>query len=560
VKGQRILNSVLVLALLLLPASAAGAASTFRSTIPVTLNNTAPRLLFTDLESGPKTGGQDNLGAFITLYGEGFSATRGSSTVTIGGQEVARYVIWGENNAVARGLDMIVVQPGPNITSGNIVVTVNGQASNPLPFTVRSGNIYFVIPGAPNANDANPGTFTQPWQTIYRPRAVMQAGDIVYIKGGTFNQLDPDHPGWDTILMLSGEEHASGTAARPVAYLGYPGESPVLGNPSARRGLLLLQSGGGLSYYVIGNLTFTEAWDQLPLDGIGHRVIGNYFHDSAAMHYGAAIGLGASSQIKVFGNLLSHNSEPGNKFAHGLYIQGFGTVSDIDFGWNQIQDHQGGRAIQLYGHQAGDWMDNIRIHDNLLAGSELNNVVIGGSDGGTEVIGTVYFYNNIVVGSGAEGLRVNDPQGTFYVQNNTFYNNDTSQVYLERAGTGRVTLQDNILYAGTGQAYYTFELGGATSASFNASHNLVYNAGPCPAWDTGCVNADPAFVNLAAGDFRLQASSPALEAGVNTGRNRDYVGVVRPQGTAYDIGAYEFITGTVPMTHAVFLPIVMRLP
>jgi hypothetical protein len=275
---------------------------------------------------------------------------------------------------------------------------------------------------------------------------------------------------------------------------------------------------------------------------------------------GAAIGMVASSQIKVFGNLLHHNGEPGNKFVHGLYIQGFGTVSDVDFGWNQIQDHQGGRAIQLYGHQAGDLMDNIRIHDNLLAGSELNNITIGGSDGGTEVIGTVYFYNNIVVGAGAEGLRVNDPQGTFYIQNNTFYNNDTSQVYLQRAGTGRVTLQDNILYAGTGQAYYTFEPGGATSASFNASHNLVYNAGPCPAWDASCVNADPNFVSLAAGDFRLQAVSPALDAGVSTGRNRDYVGVVRPQGVAYDIGAYEFITGTAPMTYTAFLPIVMRSP
>jgi hypothetical protein len=323
--------------------------------------------------------------------------------------------------------------------------------------------------------------------------------------------------------------------------------------------LLLLQSGDGLSYYVIGNLTFTQAWEQLPLSGIGHRVIGNYFHDGAAMD-GAAIGMVASSQIKVFGNLLHHNGEPGNKFVHGLYIQGFGTVSDVDFGWNQIQDHQGGRAIQLYGHQAGDLMDNIRIHDNLLAGSELNNITIGGSDGGTEVIGTVYFYNNIVVGAGAEGLRVNDPQGTFYIQNNTFYNNDTSQVYLQRAGTGRVTLQDNILYAGTGQAYYTFEPGGATSASFNASHNLVYNAGPCPAWDASCVNADPNFVSLAAGDFRLQAVSPALDAGVSTGRNRDYVGVVRPQGVAYDIGAYEFITGTAPMTYTAFLPIVMRSP
>ncbi len=48
----------------------------------------APALFFSDITSGPKTGGQDNLGAFITLYGEGFGASQGGSTVTIGGQPV----------------------------------------------------------------------------------------------------------------------------------------------------------------------------------------------------------------------------------------------------------------------------------------------------------------------------------------------------------------------------------------------------------------------------------------------------------------------------------------
>ena len=135
------------------------------------------RLFFTDIESGLNTGGQDDLGAFISIWGEGFGATRGTSTVTIGGTEVARYVIWGQDNGIARGLDLIVVQPGSSVTSGSIVVTVNGQASNALPFTVRSGQIYFVIPGALNADDANPGTYAAPFKTLYRPRQVMQAGD-----------------------------------------------------------------------------------------------------------------------------------------------------------------------------------------------------------------------------------------------------------------------------------------------------------------------------------------------------------------------------------------------
>ena len=76
-----------------------------------------PRLFFTDLESGPNTGGQDNLGAFVAVYGEGLGAQRGTSTVTVGGSEVARYVIWGENNG-ARQMDKLVVQLGPAAASG----------------------------------------------------------------------------------------------------------------------------------------------------------------------------------------------------------------------------------------------------------------------------------------------------------------------------------------------------------------------------------------------------------------------------------------------------------
>ena len=191
-----------------------------------------PALFFTDLTSGPSRGGQDDLGAFVTLYGEGFGVQRGSSTVTFGGIEVARYVSWGEDNAAARKLDMIVVQPGPNAISGDIVVTVGGKASNPLPFTVRTGNVYFVIPGAPNANDTNPGTFAAPFKSLYRPRQVMQAGDVVYIKGGTFTAADPEHLGWDAALLLSPDTDPNGTPDRPVAYVGYPGDPPVLGRPS----------------------------------------------------------------------------------------------------------------------------------------------------------------------------------------------------------------------------------------------------------------------------------------------------------------------------------------
>ena len=49
-----------------------------------------------------------------------------------------------------------------------------------------------------------------------------------------------------------------------------------------------------------------------------------------------------------------------------------------------------------------------------------------------------------------------------------------------------------------------------------------------------------AFVSAAAHDYRLAAGSPAVDHGVAVAEvTTDRAGVARPQGTAFDIGAYE---------------------
>lgn len=499
-----------------------------------------PRLFFTDLQSGPKTGGQEDQGVFITILGEGFGSSRGDSTVTIGGGEVSRYIVWGADNAFARDMDMIVVQPGASVMTGDLVVTVKGQPSNPLPFTVRDGQIHFVIQDATNASDANAGTFEDPFSTLYGARSVMQAGVVVYIKGGQFNQIDPVNPGWDAILLLDPENAVVGLQAQPVAWVGYPGDPPTLGNPAARRGILLLTSEPGQSYYILSNMIFTQSLNPISLAGVGHRVIGNYLHEGAFDDTGAISIDGNCEDYHILGNRLVRNGSPEEKLHHGIYLGGYGVNTNIDIGWNHIEDQNGGRAIQLFGHLDGDQIDQVWIHDNLLIGSDLNNIVIGGSDGNNDVIGTVEVFNNHIIGAGEAGLRVNDPHGTVVIQNNVFYNNSSSQIFIQRAGAGLVTLQNNILFPGVGQTYVEFEPG-VTSDAFNAQRNLYYNAGPRPEWDTNSLEDNPLFIDSASRNFHLQGLSPAINAGMNTGRGQDYDGISRPQGLAYDIGVFEFV-------------------
>src|SRR5215467_12429919 len=99
------------------------------------LPSNSPSIFFSDLDSGPNTGGQKNRGAFVTIWGKGFGAARGSSTVTVGAGAVADYPIWTDTK--------ITFQLGSRAKTGLIVVNLKvkkvSSASNGLPFTVRRG-------------------------------------------------------------------------------------------------------------------------------------------------------------------------------------------------------------------------------------------------------------------------------------------------------------------------------------------------------------------------------------------------------------------------------------
>jgi hypothetical protein len=79
------------------------------------------------------------------------------------------------------------------------------------------------------------------------------------------------------------------------------------------------------------------------------------------------------------------------------------------------------------------------------------------------------------------------------------------------------------------------------SAPLTAAQGLVFGtAGSGFVNDHNLLTSAPAFANPAGGDYTLQASSPAVDAGAAPWEVRtDFLGVSRPRGAADDLGAFE---------------------
>lgn len=208
----------------------------------------SPVVFFTDLTSGPNTGGEGNNGAYLTIYGGHFGSSRGNSAVTINGAPVAQYILWSETK--------IGLQVG-HVSSGPIVVTVDGHASNATEtFTARAGNIYYI---GSAVDDSAPGScstllagnsYQTPWgltdfvsttmsdynpstmRTPYTYYSCISPGDtLVFLDGVNYRYFDGS--GWSVSLRIDKVTTSSSfitLQARPAATatLG-GGESAIVG-------------------------------------------------------------------------------------------------------------------------------------------------------------------------------------------------------------------------------------------------------------------------------------------------------------------------------------------
>ncbi len=129
------------------------------------------------------------------------------------------------------------------------------------------------------------------------------------------------------------------------------------------------------------------------------------------------------------------------------------------------------------------------------------------------------------------------PTGRSVIENNVFVDGGNVQILFQNQDAGVHTIDYNLYFATAGGTHYgNWGASNVTFANWKAACNC----------DSHSLAVSPVFVNTASTpDLHLQTSSPAKDAGLtltSQGVTVDFDNVSRPSGSAFDMGAYEFVT------------------
>lgn len=373
-----------------------------------------------------------------------------------------------------------------------------------------SAATYYV---ATNGNDSNPGTIAQPFRAIGRGISALSGGDTLRIRGGTYNER---------LSVEFGTTFPSGSPGSPTIIEGYESEKPVIQMTSRASGgavdignaswLVLRKLVIDAGYTIVGN----DAEDT-PLNAGGSN---NLFEDLELRHsinYGFIDGGTDNRYNRLWVHDLdciewTHTGCQTNNAAGG-YLQGTRVIVE-----NSVFENIDGVGMTI---RHGSVKSTVR--NNI---SRYNQAAGFGASGVNDVY--VDLFNNIIYENRGGGINLFASVQTARIYNNTIYNNSGEGINNGSCGTNApVTLdaRNNILY-GNG--------GGAICGPIAAQSNNL--------------TANPLFINSSAGDFHLQSTSLARDAGTSLPEVAyDFEGNVRPHGGSYDIGAYEYKDSVLPV-------------
>lgn len=400
-------------------------------------------------------------------------------------------------------------------------------------------NVYFVDQVHPDASDSNPGTEEAPWLTIQHAAEVASAGDTVLVKAGVYRErVVPQNPGLPgSMVTFKAEPRRSvtmyGFYTLNADYVRIEGfnitTDASLTGWTERYGVFIRSN----HVEVVDNYLFDMS--DAAIQGYWHEPYPRAAYVAQNNVYRSQKGIGVTGYDWVVEDneverLYDHGGGDcdysrffgDDHLIRGNYFHGtqFDEIGDAHVDCFQTFDNNG-----EFGH-------NITIDGNLC--TDFHQGFMGEAHYYHD-ISHITFKNNVFAHGGAWGLAVEDISYLTAV-NNTFVDIRHHGIGLSGGYAHHALIKNNIFYD-TGTSYWFPE--GSNSIG---DHNLIFGSRVPPvAGDHDLVGVDPLFMDVDGGNYHLQANSPAVDAGEGLASvGADFDGVTRPQGSTWDIGAFEF--------------------
>lgn len=421
---------------------------------------------------------------------------------------------------------------------------------------------------ATNGSNSNPGTLSQPWQTVQYAANNVSAGDVVYIRAGTYDA-------WDVTT--------SGTSNNPITFRNYPSELPVVNGSNFTNGGIDIRA----SYIIIDGIRiYNVSGDGIHIEGsvlgvsnpITDITIRNCQIDgtSNAGIYCAGLIMGSTipvNEYRVFNVLIEDNDITNTNYPNGgneCISLGGGTNGFIIRN-NYVHDSE------QYGIDAKFGAINGEIYGNVVTGMEKHGIYI---DTNSRTCENIDIYNNFVSDCGANGITLaresrREPEVPNMRDIRIFDNVITGclrgiLVYKlsDDVDSGSGDYEDIIIVNNTlhdnnrstdAQSIKVYNISDVDNhLGWIIANNLISeNNSPLFVNSSGSdwiitnnitVATDAPYVDADSLDFHLVSGSVAEDTASATylQKNTDFDGVNR--GTPPDAGAFEFVSGgaTVP--------------